>query len=275
MNGAPPDEDWRGYWLGRLDDDAAARLECRLLADDRAVDALREALTDLHDDGAREQLTVAEHAAFRDRVLRVSAEARARQRFAQAMKPLPEAARRTPRPAAAARAARRPSWTLLAGALIAAALALTLSLNRHWLAPAADAGGAAVPVRDAAAPTVLLLAPPASGPAAPVQLALDPRAVELRVQAEIRPLEPGRRYRLRVLATAATDEAPALFEATDLPVQPLGDGQFVEARVPAPALLGETRRLRVDALPPAAAFHAEWTVLAPVSRTPPIALPAP
>ena len=85
---AASDDDWRGLLLHRLPVDEAARLECKLLADDGALAALRDAEIDLHDDYARLQLTADEHRAFRRHVL-TSPQAEARQRLSQAMKPLP------------------------------------------------------------------------------------------------------------------------------------------------------------------------------------------
>jgi hypothetical protein len=273
MNG--PVDDWRGYLLGRLPDEAVARLECRLLADDMALAALREAETDLHDDHARELLSVADHQAFRIHRLRVSAAARSRQRFAQALKPVPEAARRSPR-AVARPGNRRPSWTLLAAALIAGLLALTLSLNPQWLAPADATGRVAVTVRDAAPPTVLLLARSAADARQPVvALSLSPQARELRVQAGITHAEEARLYRLRVLAEGAADDAVPLFEARDLPLRTAGTWRHVEVPVPAAVLLGATRIVRVDSQPPAGPYADDWTVRAPVRTTPDLALPVP
>lgn len=239
-------------------------------ADQAARDAEREAETDRHDDYARERLTVAEYAAFTEWLAERPAE-QARQRFARALRPAAEPVGRPTRTPVVRPGSTRNRGMLLTGAGIAGVLALTLSLNPHWLARPEPARV----VIDTAAPTVLLLAPPADAAAAVVPLALAPRATELRVQAEIRHEEEARLYRLRVLPADSAEGAPALFEAADLPLQTVGVWRHVEARVPAEVLRNAARIIRIESQPPAGAFSVAWTVRAVPRTTPEIEVPPP
>lgn len=239
-------------------------------ADQAARDAEREAQTDRHDDYARERLTVSEYAAFTEWLAEHPAE-QARQRFARALRPAAEPARRPMRAPVVRPGSTRNRGMLLTGAGIAGVLALTLSLNPQWLARPEPARV----VIDTAAPTVLLLAPLADAGSATVPLALAPRATELRVQAEIRHDEEARLYRLRVLPADAGADAPALFEAADLPLRTVGAWRHIEALVPAQALRDATRIVRIESQPPAGAFSVVWTVRAVPRTTPEIEIPPP
>lgn len=269
---SPPADDWRGLLLHRLSPEDAARLERRLLDDDAALAELREAETDLHDDYARLQLTAAEHAAFREHLL-ATPEARARQRFSQAMKPLPPEARRSTRFKALPRQrSRRGLWTALTGGAIAAGLAIAIVLFQRGALPGAPAPTLAED--PAAAPTLVLLASiERKADRADVNLVLRRAATALRIQAEVQHAEEARLYRIRLLGEDG-DSRP-LLEIEGLPLQTLGRYRFVEALLPAKLLIGGPRVLRVESLPPAGEFRFEWTIAAQLSDEPGFALPEP
>lgn len=241
-------------------------------AEAAARDAERESETDRHDAYAREQLTVAEHAEFA-RWLSARPDQQVRQGFARALRPAAESAPRRPRAAPPRPRSESRRGTLLVGAAIAAVLALTLSLNPQWLAPAAPADGVAA--IDTAAPTVLLLAPSADAPAAMATLALAPRARELRLQAEIRHDEEARLYRLQVLPDNAADDAPPLFVASDLPLRTVGSWRHVEALLPADVLRNGRHLVRIEAQPPAGRFRVDWLVRATERTAPDYEVPPP
>ncbi len=267
-----PEDDWRGLLLDRLPADEAARLEHKLLSDESALAALRDADIDLHDDYARLQLSAVEHQAFRQHRLG-SVEAQARQRLSQAMKPLPPEARRTtrfetvPRPRS-----RRGLWTTFIGVSIAFGLYVAIRLLQPEILSTTTAAPSAA--SKAAEPTLLLLA--TSQPQAerrPVSLVLTADAGALRVQAEVTHGEEARLYRIRLLGDDG--EARPLLDIEGLPLQTLDRYRFVEALLPAKLLTGGPRVLRVDSLPPAGAFRHEWTIAARISSAPRIELPSP
>lgn len=267
------DDDWRGLLLHRLPAEDAARLERKLLSDDAALAALRDAEIDLHDDYARLQLTADEHRAFRRHVL-VGAAAEARQRLSQAMKPLPPDARRATRFETVARPrSRRSLWTTLIGATIAAALFTAIRLFQ----PALLSGAAPKPAAasTAAEPTLLLLAIGEPGTVRPeVRVVLRPGASGLRLQAEVTHREEARLYRIRLLGDDG--DAKPLLDIDGLPLQTVNGYRFVEALVPATLLAGGGARIvQVDSLPPAGAFRDRWTIRARTTDEPPFALPSP
>jgi len=276
---ALPDADWRGLLLRQLPADEVARLERLLLVDPQALAALRDAETDLHDDYARLQLTAAEHAAFRTRALGSPA-ARARQRFSQAMKPLPQASRSDQRhPSLRRPRSRYGLRTAFTGVLIA----ITLGVGVWTLRPELITGvsrharSAALPtVASAAEPTLLLLAAPAAGGARPpVHVVLRRGARGLRVQAEVTQDEEARLYRIRLLDVTDADAAKAVLDIGGLPLQTAKGFRYVEVVLPAHLLAGAARRLQVDALPPAGAFSDHWQIRAESTDQPPIEVPSP
>ncbi len=268
----PPADDWRGLLLHRLSAEEAARLEQRLLADDDALAELRDAETDLHDDYARLQLTAAETAAFREHLLGTPA-AQARQRFSQAMKPLPPEVRtRTRFQPLPRQRSRRGLWTALTGGAIAAGLAIAIVLFQRGALPGVPAPTLAED--PAAAPTLVLLASVERKAGQPdVNLVLRGTAGKLRVQAEVEHAEEARLYRIRLLGEDG--EAKPLLDIEGLPLQTLGRYRFIEALLPSRLLIGGPRVLRIDSLPPAGEFHYEWTLSARLSDEPGYALPEP
>lgn len=270
------DADWRGLLLRQLPAEQAEALQRRLLADPEALTALRDAETDLHDDYARLQLTAAEHAAFRAAGLGSPAAA-ARQRFSEAMKPLPAEARRGQRRVAPVRPRSRYGLrTALTGLLIAIALALGVwRLQPELVTGTSRHARAAVPAAPLAAePTLLLLATGLVGGERPaVNVVLRPAASGLRVQAEIAHGEDARLYRVQLFAAA--DPTKALLDIDGLPLQTVKGFRFVELLLPARLLVGGPRRLQVDALPPAGTFRDQWTIRATTTDAPPIEIPAP
>ncbi|MBA4284732.1 MAG: hypothetical protein C0434_04295 [Xanthomonadaceae bacterium] len=274
---ALPDADWRGLLLRQLPAAEAARLERVLLVDPQALAALRDAETDLHDDYARLQLTAAEHAAFRSAVLGTPA-AQARQRFSQAMKPLPQETRRGRHYQPLARPRSRYGLrTAFTGVLIATALGLGIWTLRPELVTGISrhARGAALPAAAfAAEPTLLLLATAAPGGARPpVNVVLRRGARGLRVQAEVTQAEEARLYRIRLLDAA--DAAKVLLDIGGLPLQTAKGFRYVEVVLPAQLLAGGPRRLQVDALPPAGVFSDHWRIEAESTDRPPIEIPGP
>lgn len=264
-------DDWRGLLLHRLPADEAARLEHKLLSDDSALAALRDAEIDLHDDYARLQLTADEHRAFRRHVL-ASPQAASRQRLSQAMKPLPPEARRAPRVATVARKrSRRGLWTTLIGATIAAGLFVAIKLFQPDLLSGAAAKPSAA--AKAAEPTLLLIASGTPGTVRPaVKLVLRPGASGLRVQAEVTHPEEARLYRVRLLGEDG--EAKPLLDIDGLPLQTVAGYRFVETLLPAKLLAGGARTLQVDSLPPAGPFSDRWTISARTTDEPQFATPA-
>lgn len=274
---AVADADWRGLLLRQLPADEVTRLERLLLADPQALSALRDAEIDLHDDYARLQLSAAEHAAFRGALLSTS-EAQSRQRFSQAMKPLPQEARRgqryQPLVRPRSRYGRRTAFT---GVLVAIALGLGIWTLRPELITGASrhARSAAAPAASLVAePTLLLLATAAPGGARqPINVVLRAGARGLRVQAEVTHAEEARLYRIRLLDAA--DATKALLDIGGLPLQTAKDFRYVEIVLPAELLAGSTRRLQIDSLPPAGPFSDHWLIRAETTDQPPIEVPSP
>lgn len=267
------DDDWRGLLLHRLPADEAARLECKLLADDGALAALRDAEIDLHDDYARLQLTADEHRAFRRHVL-TSPQAEARQRLSQAMKPLPPEVRRAVRFETVARPrSRRGLRTALTGVAIAVGLLTAIKLFQPDLLSSTTRKPVSA-ASTAAEPTLLLLAiDTAEAPRPEVRVVLRRGASGLRVQAEVTHAEEARLYRLRLLGDDG--ETKPLLDIDGLPLQTVNGYRFVETLLPAKLLAGGARTLQVDSLPPAGSFSDRWTIRARTTDEPPFALPSP